>query len=266
MKQLLSLLLLTLLLPASASAQLYHPGEELYYSVSYRAKFFPNVEAATVTVKTTQEEYNGKEVYKVVGHGKTLPTYRLFFTLDDYYTIRIDPATKRTVRFESDLHEGDYTFRSHYDYDWERMEASTWWQSRQRTPQQRTLQLTQESMDAISLFFNMRSARADSFREGEQRTLQLLLEDTVRYLNYRYIGREEKKIRRLGKFRTLKFACQIGSSEGYSFTDGDEFYLWISDDLNKIPLWLESPIKVGSIQAYITELKGLKYPLDSKIK
>lgn len=264
MKRLLTLL--ALLLPAATFAQLYHPGEELNYSVSYRAKLFPNTEVATVTVRTTAEAYEGQGVYKVVGHGKTKPTYRLFFSLDDYYTIRVDTAKLRPVRFDSDLHEGDYTFRSHYNYDWERMEVSTWWQSRQRTPQERTMALTEGSMDAISLFFSMRSERADSFREGEQRTLQLLLEDTVRYLNYRYIGREEKKIRRLGKFRTLKFACQIGTSEGYSFTDGDEFFLWISDDENKIPLWLESPIKIGSIQAYVTELKGLKYPLDSKIK
>ncbi len=264
MKHLYTLLLA--LLPLAAAAQLYHPGEELSYSVSYRARLFPNTEVASVTVKTTKEEFRGREVYKVVGHGKTMPTYRLFFSLDDYYTIRIDPETLRTVHFESDLHEGDYTFRSHYDYDWEQLQAKTWWQSRQRPPQERVIALTPESMDAISLFFNMRSAKSDSFREGEQHTLQLLLEDTVRYLNYRFVRREEKKIRRMGKFRTLKFACKIGTSEGYSFTDGDEFYIWISDDKNKIPLWLESPIKIGSIQAYITELKGLKYPLDSKMK
>ena len=70
----------------------------------------------------------------------------------------------------------------------------------------------------------------------------------------------------MGRFRTLKFMCQIGTSDGYSFTDGSEFTLWISDDQNKIPLYIESPIRVGSIQAYITAYKGLKYPLASKIK
>ena len=44
--------------------------------------------------------------------------------------------------------------------------------------------------------------------------------------------------------------------DGYSFTDGSEFTLWISDDQNKIPLYIESPIRVGSIQAYITAYKG----------
>lgn len=264
MKRLLVTLLL--LLPAVASAQLYHPGEELRYSVSYRARFFPNTEVATVTVRTSDETFEGREVRKVVGHGKTLPTYRLFFTLDDYYTLRIDPATLRTLEYESDVREGSYTFRSRFDYDWERMRVDTRWAKREEPEQRKTMPLTRESMDAVSLFFNMRSASTDQFREGEQRTLQMVLEDTIRYLNYRFVGREEKKIRTMGKFRTLKFACQIGTSEGYSFTDGDEFFIWISDDRNKIPLWLESPIRIGSICAYITETKGLKYPLESKIK
>ena len=112
----------------------------------------------------------------------------------------------------------------------------------------------------------MRTLDPADFREGESRVLEMLLQDTVRYLKYRFMGREEKKIRTMGRFRTLKFMCQIGTSDGYSFTDGSEFTLWISDDLNKIPLYIESPIRVGSIQAYITAYKGLKYPLASKIK
>ena len=110
----------------------------------------------------------------------------------------------------------------------------------------------------------MRSADAASFRVGEQRVLQMVLEDTIRHLRYRFEGREVKKIRNMGKFNTLKFACQIGTSESFSFTDGSEFFIWLSDDENKIPLHLESPIRVGSVNAYITGYKGLKYPLTSK--
>ena len=70
----------------------------------------------------------------------------------------------------------------------------------------------------------------------------------------------------MGRFRTLKFECQLGTTEGYSFTDGTVFTIWISDDRNKIPLYIESPVRIGSIQAYISGYKGLKYPLESLIK
>ncbi len=264
MKRLFTLLLL--LIPTFGQAQLFQDGEKLTYRVSYRAKMVPNTEVATVEVTTTAADWKGRPCYKVRGHAYTTSVFKWFFDLSDSYTIYVDTLTYKPLRFESDLHENDYTFWSHYDYDWNQMKAHTRWQSRQRPIQEKSISLTKESMDAISLFFSMRSHKAEEFKENEQRTLQLVLEDTVRYINYRFIGREVKKIRRLGHFNTLKFACQLGTSEGYSFTDGDEFYLWISDDENKVPLWLESPIKVGSVQAYISEMEGLRYPLDSQIK
>ena len=234
MKRILILFLLTGGI-FSAAGQIYVPGEELFYRVSYRAKLVPNTEVATVVVRTSEVELDGQTVYNVFGQGKTLASFRWFFSLDDRYNIWVDTATLRTVRFTSDIHEGGYTFRSRFDYDWPARRVATRWQRR-------------------------------TFRVGEQRVLQMVLEDTIRHLRYRFEGREVKKIRNMGKFNTLKFACQIGTSESFSFTDGSEFFIWLSDDENKIPLHLESPIRVGSVNAYITGYKGLKYPLTSKIR
>ncbi len=247
-------------------AQLYHPGEVLQYRISYRAKMFPNTEAGAVEVKTSETTLDGRKLYLVEAVGRTLPTYRWFYNLEDTYKVWIDPATLRTQRFESDLHEGDYTFRSRFDYDWENKVVKTRWHRRQNPESEKTMHLTPESMDAISLFFNMRTARADDFSEGKPEMLRMVLQDTIRSIRYRFLGREVKKIRNIGKFNTLKFDCQLGTSEGYSFTDGTVFTIWISDDENKIPLYIESPVRVGSINGYISGYKNLKYPLTSLIK
>lgn len=258
--------LLALLVVSAASGQFFHPGETLEYRVSYKAKLFPNTEVGAVVVATSQEEFDGRSVYTVDAHGRTLPTYRWFFDLDDRYTVRTDTALLKPVRFESDLKEGSYTFWSRYDYDWTDSVAATRWQSRQNPPQAKRIPLTDESLDAISLFFRMRSADPDSFNPGEVKTLRMVLQDTVRNIKYRFEGRETKKIRNMGRYRTLRFACQLGTSENFSFTDGTEFTIWISDDENKIPLYLESPVRVGSVQAYISNYKGLKHPVTSLVK
>jgi len=262
--RLLSLLFICSVL--SASAQLYVPGEELDYRVSYRAKMIPNTEVATVTVRTENTELDGSKLVKVSGLGKTMPSFRWFFALNDLYQVWVDPATLRTVRFESDIQEGSYTFRSRFDYDWDSLRVRTAWRRRQDPERRKTMAIDPVSMDAISLFFNMRTADVADFKEGEERMLHMVLEDTIRHLKYRFLGREVKKVRNVGKFRTLKFACQIGTSESFSFTDGSEFYVWFSDDRNKIPVYVESPIRVGSVCAYISRYKGLRYPLDSFIR
>lgn len=251
---------------APARAQLYHAGERLDYRVSYRAKLFPNTEVATVEVTTSLDTLDGRAVYKVYGRGRMMPSYRWFFDIDDRYTVWVDTATLRTRRFLSEIKEGSYRKTSQFRYDWEHMQSHNSWQRRNGPERTRTLDLSPVSMDAVSLFFNMRDVDIDTFREGDERQLEMMLEDTIRTLKYRFIGRETKKIRRLGKFRTLKFACQIGTEDAFSFTDGSEFFIWISDDENKIPLWLESPIRVGSVCAYLVSCDGLKYPLASRVK
>ena len=250
---------------AAAMAQVYHPGEQLHYRVSYRAKLFPNTEVATVDITTVEGSMDGRRAYKVTGYGSTMSAFRWFFSIEDTYTVWVDPSTLKPMRFESDVREGKYTFTSLYDYDWENLCVHTRWQSRQNPPRSKTLNITENGMDAISLYFKLRSIDADSLREGETRKLEMVLEDRVRTLNFRFLGREVKKLPRHGTYRTLKFACEIGTSDGFSFTDGSEFTVWISDDGNKIPVYMESPIRVGSICATLSSFSGLKYPLDSRM-
>jgi hypothetical protein len=126
--------------------------------------------------------------------------------------------------------------------------------------------ITPKSMDAVSLYFNLRSVDLNSFREGDVRKLDMVLEDTIRQLEYRFIGRETLQVPKLGTFDTMKFACTIGSSEEFSFTDGTEFFIWITNDKNKIPVMLASPVRVGEIRAYLRRYEGLRYPLSSKLK
>ncbi|MEG0788668.1 MAG: DUF3108 domain-containing protein [Alistipes sp.] len=265
MKQLL-FFLLSLLIVTPLSAQLYYPGEVLDYRVSYKASLFPNTEVGSVQVTTTEEMRDGKATYKVRGHGLTLPTYRWFFSINDSYSVWVDRATLQPLRFEADIHEGDYTFYSIYRYNWEQGTVGTEWRRRQEAVNHKTQSINAASMDAISLFFKMRSAESDSFRVGEQQILHMVLQDTIRDIKYKFMGREQKKIRNMGRYKTLKFTCQLGTSEGFSFTDGTEFIIWISDDENKVPLYIESPVRIGSIQAYISGYKGLKYPMKSLIK
>lgn len=266
MKRLIAVIALIIGFATVAKAQLYVPGETLHYRMSYRAKLFPNTEVAKVVMQTSEATLDGMPVYKVYGHGQTAKAFSWVLPVDDAYTIWIDPKTLRTKRFDSDLHEGDYTFRSTYLFDWSNHKVHTRWQSRQRPEQFKTMPISDQSMDAVSLYFNLRTVKDEEIKEGFAKELEMVLEDTVRYLSFRFDGREVKKVRGLGRFNTLRFRCKIATSTETAFRDGTEFIVWISDDRNKIPLYIESPIKVGSVCAYLSSYEGLRYPMDSFIK
>jgi hypothetical protein len=265
MKRLLHTLIF-IMLAISAQAQLYVPGETLHYRMGYKAKLFPLTEVAKVIMQTTETTLDGEPVYKVYGYGETAKAFNWILPVKDAYTIWVDPKTLRTKRFDSDLHEGDYTFWSKFIYDWNNNKIYTSWQSRQHPIEHKTLSVSRNGMDPFSLYYHLRSTPDEEIKEGFSKDLEMVLEDTVRYLKFRFDGREIKKIKGLGKFKTLKFRCKIATSTASSFRDGTEFVVWISDDRNKIPLYIESPIKVGSVCAYLTSYEGLRYPMDCFVK
>ena len=41
--------------------------------------------------------------------------------------------------------------------------------------------------------------------------------------------------------------------------------VWVTDDENKIPLLIESPVSVGSVKAVLKEYNGLRYDMTAKL-
>ncbi len=114
-------------------------------------------------------------------------------------------------------------------------------------------------MGGISLFYTLRMHDIAAYEPGQSKTLALLLKDTVRFIKYTYHGREVREVRGLGRVNTLKFSCQLVNDVADSFEEGSEFFVWISDDGNKVPVFLESPLRVGSVRARLVEYGGLMY-------
>jgi hypothetical protein len=151
-------------------------------------------------------------------------------------------------------------------FDWNAMVVNTTWRNLNRSTEnsQKTMPITENSVDAISLFYRLRNIDPATLRVGVPVPLRIVLKDTIRRINYQFLGRETLNVPGLGRFRTLKFSCELASS-GESFEDGSIFFVWISDDLNRIPLQVESPIRVGSVRLRLTRFENLKHPLASRV-
>ncbi len=241
-------------------------GEELLYEVSYRAALVPNTVVAEVKTRVNVTD-DPVPSYHVWANASVMSFFRWFFDMSDTYEIWLDKETLLPLRFANDIREGRYLYKSKYTYDWDSMRIHTV-ASRPKWDKDRieAFELTPKSMDPLSTFFNLRGEDIDSFEIGKDIPLQLVFAKKIRHINFKYLGREVRNIKKVGKFNTIKFSCQLADEDGQSFEDGAEFYIWLTDDENKIPLYLESPIKVGSVKATIAKIKNLKYPLTSKIK
>jgi hypothetical protein len=91
----------------------------------------------------------------------------------------------------------------------------------------------------------------------------MFLDDQTHNIYIRYLGKEIIKTR-YGKFSAIKFKPML--IKGTIFEGGELMTVWVSDDLNRVPLRIESPITVGSVKVDMMGYKNLRYPLRSMMK
>ncbi len=237
-------------------------GEQLTFAVCYRAKLVPKTAVGKATLDLQTIEHNGKAHYQVVANGRTLPFFRWFFDLNDTYTSLIDSTTMLPTSLNIALREDKYTFDADFDYDWSAKKVNTiykkgsWGKARTKS-----IALEYDHRDPVAMFYKLRNIDPSTYTLDKPVDVHMVLEDTVRVITYTYLGRDTIKLKHIGDVPSHKFTCTIATSGVETFKDGTSFFVWLSDDENRIPLWVESPIRVGSVLAYLTDYKNLRAKL-----
>jgi hypothetical protein len=72
------------------------------------------------------------------------------------------------------------------------------------------------------------------------------------------VGRETVKTK-AGKIRCIKM--HPITQQGRVFKEEEDLTMWISDDLNRVPVRLQAEVVVGSIKMDLKEYKNLAHPL-----
>ncbi|MEG1635588.1 MAG: DUF3108 domain-containing protein, partial [Rikenellaceae bacterium] len=162
----------------------FKAGERLVYTVNYKIGF--NVEIATVSFNLSEEKRNGRDHFYLNAIGRVRPSFRKFFDMHDVYNVWIDKKTMRPSYFENNLSEGSYRFRSSYTYNWDEMIVHTWAHNPKYDPQFRSFALTENSLDALSLLYKLRTIDMSKTQQHKYYTLNVVFENKVRKVQYRY--------------------------------------------------------------------------------
>jgi methylaspartate ammonia-lyase len=53
--------------------------------------------------------------------------------------------------------------------------------------------------------------------------------------------------------------------QGNVFPDNAEVNMWVTNDDNRVPLEIESPVSVGSVKAILKDYSGLRHEMKAKV-
>lgn len=240
--------------PCSSVNQSFEDGEHIIYKIYYNWNFVW-FSAGEVDFKLTEDA----DHYIVEATGKTYKSYELFFRVNDYYKTKIDKETLLPVQFERNIEEGGYRFYNRIEFDQEKGTALSFSGKTKEDVTAQFYPLENCMHDMLSTVYFLRNLNFSTFKENDKFPIEMFIDDKVYPIEISYEGEGTKKIKGLGKIDAVKISPQVVA--GVVFSTDAKMNIWVSNDENKVPLIIESPISVGSIQAILKSHTGLKHPL-----
>jgi hypothetical protein len=225
-------------------------GESIEFRVHYG---FVTAGYGSIRVLPYTEMIKGREVYHVIGRGRSASSFDWFYEVRDEYHSYIDKSALAPLKYTKDQNEGSYKDKDNATFDHEKKTVNSI---------KGTFSMPEYTQDVISLLYYARSLDVKNAAVGTIYPVTFYLDKEITTINLKVIGREVITTE-LGKFKAIKIRPQVIADR--VFKDQDAMTLWVTDDSNLLPLRVQAELAVGSIKADIIKYSTLKNSLDSKI-
>ncbi len=245
--------------PCFISNTTFQGGEELTYRLYYNWNS-AWLAAGEVTFKVQDEG----SIYHVSVEGHTYRSYEWFYKVNDKYDTYLDKNSMLPVVSERDVAEGKYRLYDKIVFNQAAHQATSYRGKDKNSTQKSEYDVKECMHDILSVIYYMRNIDTENTSKGAKIPVKIFMDGEVFPLSVKYKGKQNYvALRDMGHYNTVKLSPQV--INGRVFKDGSEVNIYASDDANKIPLLIESPLSVGSLKAVLKSYKGLKYPFTAKV-
>ena len=238
-------------------------GEKVTYDASYNWGFIW-LNAGKVEFKVEEIEYNGLDAYHFKVYGTSIPSYDWLFKVRDYFYSYASKDELDPLYYSRNTSEGGYYVKNRFIFNYEDSLIYSKTENSNKPLTEDTLELNQKIYDLITAVYYIRNLDFNKYEINDTIPITTIIDNEIFDLYIRYLGKETIKTHNKQKFRTIKFSALL--VEGTIFSGGEDLYVWVSDDLNRIPILVEAKILIGSVKATLNGTENLKFPLSAEIK
>lgn len=249
--------------PCERKNNAFKSGEKLDFVITYNW-FLVWTDVGGVKFEVSEDTMFHENLLNLKGTGVTFSFYDWFFQVRDVYQSWVKPDNLLPVFYHRDVDEDGYLIDIKYRYDFDSLVAYSEIEKPRKPFKQDTVKIYPCTYDVISVIYQARNIDFSKYKKNEKIPFKILLDNEIHDVYIRYKGKEVKKVRGVGKFHTIKFTGSVVA--GDVFKGGEDLTIWVTDDKNQIPVWIESPITVGTVKARLVGYEGLRYPVKSLIK
>jgi hypothetical protein len=225
-------------------------GERLVFDVNYG--YITAGEA--VMMIPAYDSIAGRKCFRIQFAVNSLPSFSWIYKVADRYLTYVDVEAIAPLRFEQHIREGSYSRDFIAEFDQTRQIAKT-------TEGQHPIPAYVH--DILSAFYFVRTVDFSAYKTGDMFTLYNFYGDKSYELGVRFLGRQELEVA-AGTFRTIVVEPLV--KEGGLFKSEGRIVVWLSDDVLKMPVRVNTRVVIGSIDTELREYSGLIAPVTSRVR
>lgn len=253
--------LFALLIAANYISQTLSPnksfktGEVLEYDVYYSWGLIW-ADAGYVKFSVKEEVVNNKTLFHFIGEGNSKKNWDWFYKVRDKYESYNDTTTLRPYKYIRNSNDGGDWVYNDITFNFKNNTAIGYLKTKKK-PNQKidTLKIVDHTFDPMSMIYYARSIDFANFKLKDEIPISIILDNEVHSRKITYLGKETIKTD-LGTFKCIKFKPTL--IPGTIFKEGDAMIVWVTDDENRVPIKVETPILIGTVKVYLKKASGLK--------
>lgn len=235
----------------------FKEGEKVSYQIYYNWGFIW-VAAGQAIFTTERATFANRPVYKLKGEGFTYPKYDALYKVRDKFEAYVDTLNLRPYRYVRDTKEGSHTVYNDSYFNYNKQKIVGYYKENKKDIKIDTLVLNHCVFDVMSMIYYARNIDFSKSKIGDKLPIIMYLDNEIHYLYIKYLGKENLKTDK-GIVSCIKFKPKL--IPGTMFKDGDEMTVWVSDDVNRIPMQIEAPILIGQVKAILKSASGTMVPI-----
>ena len=216
------------------------PGESLTYAVTWSG----TVKIGTAVMEVKAERLSdGREVLRFVSKSRSEGRVGSLYPLSDTIQSVFDPAIMQSLSFSLRQKQGKKLRSRDLEFDHEHRTVAV----RKNEEPLKTVAIPDRVQDNLSSIYYLRTR--EDFTTGKPIIFETFDSDKSLTVEVHVLGREKVKTP-AGEFATIKVKAYKGL-----FMSGGEIFIWLTDDVRKIPVLIKSTVKIGSLMFTLTKLK-----------
>jgi hypothetical protein len=229
----------------------FHVGEYARYKIIYKLSE-AWVTAGYMSFEFSERAVDSQRHIVCIARGNTSPAFDIFYKVRDEYATVLEPIHFRPKFFLRRVSEGGFKIHNDFNFLQDSLKVIAEMQDTKHPHRIDTLKIAWNTQDIVSAILYCRSLDYSKLDSGGQFQFPIFLDNELFQVGIKYLGKQEISTE-MGDYKCL--VLQPLLLTGRIFSEADKMRIYITDDDRRLPVYIESPLKVGKVIGVLTKYK-----------